>query len=232
METPLAKKIARLYLISDILHNCSIKGVPNVSFFRKGFQTKLPDIFTDLRACHEAIESRMKAEAFKSRVMNCFRAWEDWALYPQDFLIKLQNIFLGLVGGESNGDSDSNSKRSPDDVDGKSMSEDEDVDGIPLDGAALLKRRSASGITPSFHRHSDGSDLDGTPLREEKPKKSGATPGFVPSKWETVDPEDVQAQAVTSKWDLFDQEDEKRHKRKGIMDPDDDDDVDGKFKKM
>ena len=27
-----------------------------------------------------------------------------------------------------------------DDVDGKSMSEDEDVDGVPLDGAALLKR--------------------------------------------------------------------------------------------
>ena len=37
-ETPLAKKIARLYLISDILHNCSVKGVPNVSYYRKGFQ--------------------------------------------------------------------------------------------------------------------------------------------------------------------------------------------------
>ena len=34
LQTPLTKKVARLYLISDILHNCSIKGVPNVSFFR------------------------------------------------------------------------------------------------------------------------------------------------------------------------------------------------------
>jgi len=26
-----------------------------------------------------------------------FRAWEDWAVYPRDFLVKLQNTFLGLV---------------------------------------------------------------------------------------------------------------------------------------
>ena len=38
LQTPLTKKVARLYLISDILHNCSVKGVPNVSFYRKGFQ--------------------------------------------------------------------------------------------------------------------------------------------------------------------------------------------------
>jgi len=29
--------------------------------------------------------------------MSGFRAWESWAIYPSDFLIKLQNIFLGLV---------------------------------------------------------------------------------------------------------------------------------------
>ena len=40
LQTPLTKKVARLYLISDILHNCSVKGVPNVSFYRKGFQVQ------------------------------------------------------------------------------------------------------------------------------------------------------------------------------------------------
>lgn len=34
-ETPLHKKIARVYLISDILHNCTAR-VANVSFFRQG----------------------------------------------------------------------------------------------------------------------------------------------------------------------------------------------------
>lgn len=34
-ETPLHKKIARLYLVSDILHNCAVK-VSNASLYRKG----------------------------------------------------------------------------------------------------------------------------------------------------------------------------------------------------
>ena len=75
----------------------SIKGVPNVSYYRKWFQAKLPEIFTDLHASYAAIDSRIKAEAFKQRVMLCFRAWEDWAIYSQEFLIQLQNIFLGLT---------------------------------------------------------------------------------------------------------------------------------------
>ena len=48
----------------------------------------------------------------------------------------------------------------------------------------------------------------------------------MPSKWETVDPSDVQAQAVTSsKWDLFENEN-----KKSITEPDneeDEEDVDG-----
>merc|ERR1711997_1188787 len=115
LQTPLAKKIARVYLISDILDNCSIKGVPNVSFFRKAFQTKLPEIFNDLNVCYKSIDGRMRAEAFRQRVINCFRAWEDWALYPQDFLIKLQNIFMGFVGKIE--DSKMESEEEDDDVD-------------------------------------------------------------------------------------------------------------------
>jgi U2-associated protein SR140 len=73
METPLYKKIARLYLISDILHNCSVK-VANASFFRKGFQARLVDIFHDLHDCFNEIEGRLKAEQFKVSIelKTCF----------------------------------------------------------------------------------------------------------------------------------------------------------------
>lgn len=225
LQTPLTKKIARLYLISDILHNCSVKGVPNVSFYRKGFQAKLPEIFSDLHQAYGAIESRIRAEAFKQRVMNCFRAWEDWALYPQDFLIKMQNIFLGFVTTKDESENGNDDKDVSDD--------DDDVDGIPLDGAALLKSAQKSGSTPSFGNKSRGnansdedSDVDGVPLDYVPPPKAKAAPtkqapaGFVPSKWETVDPEEVQAQAVTSKWDIFDQDEANKAKH-------DDDDIDG-----
>ena len=49
---------------------------------------------------------RIRAEAFKQRVMHCFRAWEDWAIYPQEFLIQLQNIFLGLTQSAAEKESD------------------------------------------------------------------------------------------------------------------------------
>ncbi len=236
LQTPLTKKIARLYLISDILHNCSVKGVPNVSYYRKGFQSKLPDVFHDLHNCYANIDSRIKAEAFKQRVLNCFRAWEDWALYPQDFLIKLQNIFLGLVSNPEAASPKGNGQKDDldEDVDGKELSDEDDIDGVPLDGAALMKSAAAQkqhgGIGGGRRKSSDSDDVDGTPMeygggskKAKSDQKSTALPaGFVPSKWETVDQETVQAQAVTSKWDIFDQDEEPA--KKGDSD---DEDVDG-----
>lgn len=29
--------------------------------------------------------------------MGCFRAWEDWAIYPEPYLMHLQNVFLGFT---------------------------------------------------------------------------------------------------------------------------------------
>lgn len=48
-------------------------------------------------------------------------------------------------------------------------------------------------------------DLDGEPIDEDPPHKKKRTTGaFVPSKWETVDPEQIEAQAMTtSKWDTL-----------------------------
>ena len=108
------------------------------------FQVKLPEIFNDLNQCYSNIESRIRAEAFKQRVMQCFRAWEDWALYPQDFLIKMQNIFLGFVSTIEKEDPNDNNGQD----DNEATDEDDDVDGIPLDGAALLKSAQKSGSTP------------------------------------------------------------------------------------
>ena len=62
------------------------------------FETRLPQVMRDLHACHQAISSRLRAEQFKQKVLACFRAWDDWAIYPDMLLIHLQNTFLGLVG--------------------------------------------------------------------------------------------------------------------------------------
>jgi len=238
LETPTVKKIARLFLISDILHNCTVKGVPNVSFYRTGFQVKLCEIFADLNLAYQKIPGRMKAESFKQRVMACFRAWEDWALYPMDFLIKLQNIFLGLVSSES---PEVERRTSVDEKSGdgdQGEDTDEDVDGVPLDGAALLKA-GGGGCGLNVTRPDSQSDdsLDGAPISKTSDQGKVATvaapAGFVSSKWETVDPEDVKAGAITtSKWEV--EESEQLVKaRKALMGSvaskwDEKEDIDGK----
>ena len=59
---------------------------------------------------------------FQQKVMLCFRAWEDWAIYPNDYLINLQNIFLGLV---------------PKALKAEKLEEDRVTESLELDGAPL-----------------------------------------------------------------------------------------------
>uniref|UniRef100_A0A673W3X4 U2 snRNP-associated SURP motif-containing protein n=1 Tax=Salmo trutta TaxID=8032 RepID=A0A673W3X4_SALTR len=140
LKTPLPKKIARLYLVSDVLYNSSAK-VANASYYRKYFETKLCQVFSDLNATYKTIQGHLQSENFKQRVMSCFRAWEDWAVYPDPFLIKLQNIFLGLVNLSADKEPEP-----AEDIDGAPIGEDmdgaslEDVDGVPigLDGGTMV----------------------------------------------------------------------------------------------
>ncbi|XP_065604100.1 U2 snRNP-associated SURP motif-containing protein isoform X7 [Cyrtonyx montezumae] len=204
LKTPLPKKIARLYLVSDVLYNSSAK-VANASYYRKFFETKLCQIFSDLNATYRTIQGHLQSENFKQRVMTCFRAWEDWAIYPEPFLIKLQNIFLGLV----NIMEDKEAEEVPDDLDGAPIEEEldgaplEDVDGIPIDAAPI---DDLDGVPIK----SLDDDLDGVPLdTAEDSKKNEPIFKVAPSKWEAVDESELEAQAVTtSKWELFDQHEE------------------------
>lgn len=91
-ETPVPMKVARLFLVSDILHNCGAP-VKNASAYRGAFQEKLPYIFTSLEEMHRGISSRITREAFKKRVMAVTAAWADWFLYADDFLKGLEATF-------------------------------------------------------------------------------------------------------------------------------------------
>ncbi|XP_037613326.1 U2 snRNP-associated SURP motif-containing protein isoform X3 [Sebastes umbrosus] len=215
LKTPLPKKIARLYLVSDVLYNSSAK-VSNASYYRKYFETKLCQIFADLNATYKTTQGHLQSENFKQRVMACFRAWEDWAVYPDPFLIKLQNIFLGLVNLAAE-------KEIPvvivepepvEDIDGAPIGEYvdgsllEDVDGVPIDAGPI----DGAPIDGAPLDDLDGvpikpmeEDIDGIPLDPSKE----ATFKVAPSKWEAVDEAELEAQAVTtSKWEIFEQPEE------------------------
>lgn len=59
-------------------------------------ERNLVDIFRDVHAYYMSLDSRLKAEGFKARVMKVVHAWEDWTVYPKEFLFKLKTTFLGL----------------------------------------------------------------------------------------------------------------------------------------
>uniref|UniRef100_A0A8C8LY48 U2 snRNP-associated SURP motif-containing protein n=1 Tax=Oncorhynchus tshawytscha TaxID=74940 RepID=A0A8C8LY48_ONCTS len=214
LKTPLPKKIARLYLVSDVLYNSSAK-VANASYYRKYFETKLCQVFSDLNATYKTIQGHLQSENFKQRVMSCFRAWEDWAVYPDPFLIKLQNIFLGLVNLSADKEPEP-----AEDIDGAPIGEDmdgaslEDVDGVPI--GAPLGMDDLDGVPIKALEE----DIDGVPLDHAAAK--AASFKVAPSKWEAVDESELEAQAVTtSKWEIFEQPEEKK-------DEDDSDDEDTK----
>lgn len=131
-ETPLNKKVARLYLISDILHNCCAK-VANASYYRRGFERILPAVFEHNSEVWRRIDGKMKSEAFKQKMLSCVRAWAEWAIYPNDYLVRLQNMFLGLVKAkheqaESASATAQDDDGSESDVDGKPLEEEEEED--------------------------------------------------------------------------------------------------------
>ncbi|XP_020630769.1 U2 snRNP-associated SURP motif-containing protein-like [Orbicella faveolata] len=205
LETPLQVKVARLYLVSDILHNCSVK-VPNVSYYRKGFQTMLPEIFGNLSASFKAINARMKAETFRKQVLRCVAAWMDWAVYTPDFLYDLQNIFLGQ--GEKSNQSevadqplkslyplDGSFGSTKDDLDGAPL----DVDGVPIKSKDMdgvpLKQIDIDGVPLS------GDDIDGMPMDNKKtPDKSrDKDVPHVASKWDQPDWERIEEREPSPK---------------------------------
>uniref|UniRef100_A0A8C7N7K7 U2 snRNP-associated SURP domain containing n=1 Tax=Oncorhynchus kisutch TaxID=8019 RepID=A0A8C7N7K7_ONCKI len=233
LKTPLPKKIARLYLVSDVLYNSSAKvanALRNFSVYIiciiKAvflFETKLCQVFSDLNATYKTIQGHLQSENFKQRVMSCFRAWEDWAVYPDPFLIKLQNIFLGLVNLSADKETPAPITVEPEpaeDIDGAPIGEDmdgaslEDVDGVPI--GAPQGMDDLDGVPIKALEE----DIDGVPLDHAAAK--AASFKVAPSKWEAVDESELEAQAVTtSKWEIFEQPEEKK-------DEDDSDDEDTK----
>lgn len=199
-STLLTKKIARLYLVSDILHNCGVK-VNKASFYRKAFEVRLIEIMKQLHNVYNRLEGRLQAEGFKTRVLRTLKAWED-SIYHKDYMNKLHNIFLGLEVETVTAVSEHGN-----DLDGDPLQDhpDTDDDGTPMDGAALLKVRQ------TYRSPSGDSDLDGKEIQDDDKSNdhssgsgSAALSGFILSKWETVDPEQIEAQAMTtSKWDML-----------------------------
>ncbi|KAI9354691.1 hypothetical protein BD770DRAFT_324721 [Pilaira anomala] len=160
-DSPLSVKLARLYLVSDILHNSSVH-VSNAWKYRKEFESQLPNVFNHFNMIYRSINARLKAEQVRRHISAVISVWENWMIFPKYYTDQLSEIFLKKENGKQSPPTTSTmtttaSDSMEEDVDGEPVNDNEDVDGEPvdLDGEPLEE------------------DLDGEPLEEEEEALDG-----------------------------------------------------------
>jgi len=157
------KKLARLFLVSDILHNSSA-AVPKAASYRTRFQSTLPSIFSSLHVAFVALESRMATETFKEQVTKVLHIWQAWSLFPLSFTTKLERLFLhgvetqpppaasatappSKVGGAAATTTAKSAPATASAAGGEASDDSEDLDGEPmtLDGELNANTPAARG---------------------------------------------------------------------------------------
>jgi U2-associated protein SR140 len=148
--TPVPRKVARLHLICDILHN-SAASVPSAWKFRQEFQSRLGIVFDHLANIYHSFPGRITAETFKKQITAVVDIWEDWIVFSPDFTSELRTRLDGTSVTEKDSERET------------SLSE--------MEGAApaVTSRFKSSSFRPaheSADTRSDSAKSDGAPMDE------------------------------------------------------------------
>ncbi|CAK9786839.1 unnamed protein product [Cutaneotrichosporon oleaginosum] len=95
--TPIPRKIARLHLVSDILHNSS-SSLPNVWRYRQSFERRLPAVFEHFAIIHSRLReysSTMSANVFIQQVDAVLDIWEGWMVLTAEIQNRLRKLLHG-----------------------------------------------------------------------------------------------------------------------------------------
>ncbi|KPV71807.1 uncharacterized protein RHOBADRAFT_56422 [Rhodotorula graminis WP1] len=95
-STPVPRKLARLHLVSDILHN-SAASVPNAWTYRSIFERKLPAVFDHLGDIYLSFPGRLKAEQFRGLIEKVLDVWaNDWIVFEPSVIDDFKRRLAGL----------------------------------------------------------------------------------------------------------------------------------------
>ncbi|KAJ7072108.1 hypothetical protein C8F01DRAFT_230005 [Mycena amicta] len=97
--TPVPRKVARLHLICDILHN-SAASVPSAWKFRQEFQARLGVVFDHMANIYHSFPGRITADIFKKQITSVVDIWEDWIVFPPDYTTQLRERLDGMSAEE------------------------------------------------------------------------------------------------------------------------------------
>lgn len=153
-STPIARKLARLYALSDILHN-SGTPISNAWRYRAALEAQLPLIFAHLGQVASSLAGRIKREEFKAKVLALLDVWDGWIVVAPHVLDRLRRLFERPPGLEN---SAAHKEMQPV-QDPVHVAADEDVDGEPLTAATVPPPTSTAN-----QEEDDDEDLDGEAL--------------------------------------------------------------------
>lgn len=168
-------KVARLYLLSDILHNSSSAVVPRAARFRSAIEPELRGIFASLGATYESIQSRLRATAMRERVEAVLRAWTDWCVFAEPLLAACRAAFLGKVAlalrarvdafrGESRLARAVQAQPPSEDIDGEPLTPVRGLTAVGGGASGDGGGASGDGRGASGDGGGDNQDVDGVPL--------------------------------------------------------------------
>lgn len=188
-DTPVPRKVARLHLICDILHN-SAASISNAWKFRQEFQSRLGLIFDHLSTIYHSFPGRITAETFKSQITAVVDVWEAAIVFPPDFTQRLRSRLDGtaietnteeatqIVSEEPPAEDSFTSRfkssgfKPADDgqgnpdmhIDHNTPNAVDDVDGVPMDDVDGVPMDDLDGVPMDDVDGAPMEDVDGEPL--------------------------------------------------------------------
>jgi U2-associated protein SR140 len=171
--TAVPRKVARLHLICDILHN-SAASVPSAWKFRQEFQSRLGIVFDHLGTIYHSFPGRITADTFKKQITSVVDIWEDWIVFPPDFTAELR----ARLDGTSTTDVEPQNEDNPGSVEpsqrvvtsrfkASTFRPAEEVQETVVSGAASGKDEDGEPMDQDDLDGEPVDDVDGEPLNDD-----------------------------------------------------------------
>jgi len=160
------RKVARLHLICDILHN-SAASVPSAWKFRQEFQARLGIVFDHLANIYHSFPGRITADLFKKQITTIVDIWEDWIVFPPEFTTELRTRLEGAVIPSEGYITEETSKSEAKPADTFSSRFKTSTFKIATEGPKQPENVSAQVSDSEPMDVSDEEDVDGKPIEED-----------------------------------------------------------------
>ena len=92
-DSSVETRVARLYLLSDVLFNSQQPGIKNAFRYRDAIEKMAPAVFASLGQHGDAPLSRMTRHKIQMAVRAVLAAWTNWSVFDHTFLDELEASF-------------------------------------------------------------------------------------------------------------------------------------------